>query len=131
MWPRGTRSRELELVARPGLKPERRSVGVISFYEVRALQRQIARPDLKPDDRLVLAALLIRVRRNSWPELIVRPETVLGWRRAIVHRRWACAVNLSQSSRKQVPNKNSGGRLNYLPFRSARSCLDSSPTGPI
>ena len=38
---------------------------------------------------LVLAALLGRINRKPWPELIVRPETVIGWHRALVRRRWA------------------------------------------
>ena len=38
---------------------------------------------------MVLAALLGRLKRNAWPELIVRPETVVGWRRALIRRRWA------------------------------------------
>src|SRR5260370_29413879 len=37
-WPRGTRSRDSELVARPVPKPERRSVGVTFFCELHALR---------------------------------------------------------------------------------------------
>ena len=77
------------VAARPGSADDRDAELLVLRHQVRVLQRQIARPDLKPGDRLVLAALLIRLRRNSWPELIVRPETVLGWHRALVHRRWA------------------------------------------
>ena len=43
-------------------------------HQLRVLQRQVDHPRLRPGDRLVLAAHLGRLKRNAWPELIVRPE---------------------------------------------------------
>ena len=77
------------VAARPASASDCEAELLVLRDQVRVLQRQVARPDLKPGDRLVLAALLSRLRRRSWPELIVRPETVLGWHRALVRRRWA------------------------------------------
>jgi putative transposase len=38
---------------------------------------------------MVLAALRDRVPRSAWAALRVQPETVLGWHRDLVRRRWA------------------------------------------
>ena len=40
-------------------------------------------------DRMVLAALRERIPRSGWAGLLVKPETVLGWHRALVGRKWA------------------------------------------
>ncbi len=36
-----------------------------------------------------MAALCARLPRSAWAGLLVRPETVLGWHRALVRRKWA------------------------------------------
>ncbi len=38
---------------------------------------------------MVLAALRERIPRSGWAGLLVKPETVLGWHRALVGRKWA------------------------------------------
>src|SRR3989442_11031637 len=38
---------------------------------------------------MVLAALRERIPRSGWAGLLVKPETVLGWHRALVRRKWA------------------------------------------
>src|SRR6266566_1537230 len=38
---------------------------------------------------MILAALHERLPRSAWAGLLVRPETVLGWHRALVRRKWA------------------------------------------
>ena len=38
---------------------------------------------------MVLAALRERVPRSGWAGLLVKPETVLGWHRALLRRKWA------------------------------------------
>ena len=38
---------------------------------------------------MVMAALRGRLPRPAWAGLLVRPETVLGWHRALVRRKWA------------------------------------------
>jgi putative transposase len=38
---------------------------------------------------MVLAALRERIARSGWAGLLVQPETVLGWHRALVRSKWA------------------------------------------
>lgn len=38
---------------------------------------------------MILAALRERLPRSAWAALLVKPETVLGWHRELVRRRWA------------------------------------------
>ena len=57
--------------------------------QVQVLERQIKRVRWEPGDRLILAALRERLPRSAWAGLLVRPETVLGWHRELVRRRWA------------------------------------------
>jgi len=57
--------------------------------QVQVLERQIKRVRWEPGDRLILAALRERLPRPAWAGLLVRPETVLGWHRELVRRRWA------------------------------------------
>jgi putative transposase len=55
-------------------------------HELQVLRRQVARPQPRPADRVVLAALsqtLPRVR-----SLLVEPATLLRWHRELVRRRW-------------------------------------------
>jgi hypothetical protein len=57
--------------------------------QVQVLERQIKRVRWSPGDRMVLAALRERIPRSGWAGLLVRPETVLGWHRALMRRKWA------------------------------------------
>jgi putative transposase len=57
--------------------------------QVQVLERQIKRVKWAPADRMVLAALRDRLPRSAWAALRVQPETVLGWHRDLVRRRWA------------------------------------------
>ena len=52
--------------------------------QVQVLERQIKRVRWKPADRMLLAALRERIPRSGWAGLLVKPETVLGWHRALV-----------------------------------------------
>ena len=38
---------------------------------------------------MVLAALRAKLPGSAWAGLLVRPETVLGWHRALMRRKWA------------------------------------------
>jgi hypothetical protein len=58
--------------------------------QVRVLERQIKRARWQPGDRLILSVLRERLPRTAWASLLVQPETVLGWHRELVRRRWAC-----------------------------------------
>jgi transposase InsO family protein len=57
--------------------------------QVRVLERQIKRARWQPGDRLILSVLRERLPRTAWASLLVQPETVLGWHRELVRRRWA------------------------------------------
>jgi putative transposase len=57
--------------------------------QVQVLERQITRVKWTPADRMLLAALRDRLPRSAWAVLRVQPETVLGWHRDLVRRRWA------------------------------------------
>jgi putative transposase len=58
-------------------------------HEVRVLRRQTKRVAWRSGDRLVCAALSRCLPRPEWHVVPVRPETLLGWHRALVRRRWA------------------------------------------
>ena len=60
--------------------------------ELSILRRTVRQPRLKAADRLILAALTRRLPRSAWGSLLVRPETVLGWHRALVRGKWAAPV---------------------------------------
>lgn len=57
-------------------------------HELRVLRRQINRPRLTTADRIVIAAFHRLVSRPALGGL-VEPETVLGWHRELVRRKWA------------------------------------------
>ena len=57
-------------------------------HQLHVLQRQVARPRLRPDDRLLLAALSRSLPRSAWSTLFVSPATLLRWHRELVARRW-------------------------------------------
>jgi putative transposase len=57
-------------------------------HQVAVLQRQVDRPELRPADRALLAALSRILPRHRWPTFFVRPETVLARHRRLVAPRW-------------------------------------------
>ncbi len=57
-------------------------------HELAVLRRQIGRPNCRPADRIVLAALARLLPRDRWGSVFVRPETIRCWHRALVARRW-------------------------------------------
>ena len=58
-------------------------------HQLRVLRRQVKRPQLRMADRAIIAALSRRLSRAAWVGMLVEPETVLGWHRELVHRKWA------------------------------------------
>ena len=64
---------------------------VVLRHELAVLRRQIARPRLDESDRVFLAAAGQLLSGASRPSFFVRPETLLGWHRHLVRRRWTYA----------------------------------------
>src|SRR5437899_6915279 len=58
-------------------------------HQLRVVRRQVKRPQLNAADRTIMAALSERVNRSALVGMLVQPETVLGWHRELVRRRWA------------------------------------------
>ena len=52
------------------------------------LRRQIGRPNYRPADRALLAALSRLLPRSRWDSFGVTPGTLLAWHRPLVARRW-------------------------------------------
>jgi hypothetical protein len=67
--------------------------------QVQVLERQIKRVRWEPGDRMILAALRERLPRSAWAALLVQPETVLGWHRELVRRRWAAYRGRTRTGR--------------------------------
>ena len=71
---RSERSKELEIL--------------VLRQQLQVLQRQVARPRLRPTDRLLLAAYSRALPSSSWPTFFVSPATLVRWHRQLVARRW-------------------------------------------
>jgi hypothetical protein len=71
---RSDRSKELEIL--------------VLRHELAVLRRRSPRPRLTRADRAFLAALSRLLPRAAWASFSVRPETLLGWHRRLVARRW-------------------------------------------
>ena len=58
-------------------------------HQLRVLERQVARPQLTPADRALLAAFSRALSRRAWRRsAFVTPATLLRWHRELVARRW-------------------------------------------
>jgi hypothetical protein len=58
-------------------------------HQLAILRRQHPRPRLQPNDRALLAALSRLLPRPRWSILVITPQTLLGWHRHMVRRRWS------------------------------------------
>src|SRR6266545_1709947 len=74
LWRRSEREKEIEIL--------------LLRHQLRVLERQVARPQLRPDDRALLAAFSRALPRRAWPSFFVTPATLLRWHRELVARRW-------------------------------------------
>ena len=61
---------------------------VVLRHELIVLRRQLARPRLEESDRVFLAAASRLLGGASRPSFFVRPDTLLGWHRQLVRKRW-------------------------------------------
>src|SRR6266540_3773434 len=82
--------RLLELVVLRRRSEREKEIEILLLrHQLRVLQRQVARPQLTPADRALLAALSRVLRRRAWrPSFFVTPATLLRWHRELVARRW-------------------------------------------
>jgi hypothetical protein len=64
---------------------------VVLRHELAVLRRQVPRPRLDERDRVFLAAASRVLGRASRSLFFVRPDTLLGWHRQLVRRRWTYA----------------------------------------
>jgi hypothetical protein len=81
--------RVLELIVLCCRSADAKEVEILVLrHELTVLRRQQPRPQLQPKDRALLAALSRHVRRVRWSVFLVKPETLLGWHRPMVRRRW-------------------------------------------
>ncbi|HEX2711015.1 MAG TPA: hypothetical protein VHM88_02165, partial [Candidatus Acidoferrales bacterium] len=55
-------------------------------HQVAVLRRQVNRPELLPADRLILAAIGLRLPAGR---LMFSPATLLRWHRELVRRHWS------------------------------------------
>ncbi len=74
------------LLARPRRSKELEML--VLRHELAILRRQAARPMLTRTDRALFAALSRSLPRAAWASFPVKPETLLGWHRQLVARRW-------------------------------------------
>src|SRR5450830_1161344 len=56
--------------------------------QLRVLQRTAGRPQLRPIDRVLLAAASRVIPRDRWVAFLVTPSTLLRWHRELVKRKW-------------------------------------------
>jgi putative transposase len=61
---------------------------VVLRHELAILRRQTKRPTMTTVDRLFLAASSRLLPRKAWSSFIITPETLLGWHRRLVAKRW-------------------------------------------
>jgi transposase len=82
--------RLLELVVLRRRSEREKEIEILLLrHQLRVLQRQVARPELTPADRALLAAFSRVLSRQRWKSSVfVTPATLLRWHRELVARRW-------------------------------------------
>jgi putative transposase len=82
--------RLLELVVLRRRSEREKEIEILLLrHQLRVLERQVARPQLMPADRALLAAFSGVLSRQRWKSSVfVTPATLLRWHRELVARRW-------------------------------------------
>jgi putative transposase len=57
-------------------------------HQLNVLRRQVKRPEFRPADRALFAALSRALPRSHWSIFPVTPGTILRWHRRLVTRKW-------------------------------------------
>src|SRR5450759_3768427 len=57
-------------------------------HQLAVLHRQVARPRFTWSDRAFVALFACLVPRERWRSFLVSPQTILGWHRSLVQKRW-------------------------------------------
>ncbi len=78
--------RLLELVALRRRSEREKEIEILLLrHQLRVLERQVARPQLRQADRALLAAFSRMLPRQAWRQsLFVTPTTLLRWHRELV-----------------------------------------------
>lgn len=103
------------MVTRRSDQAELRAEVLALRSQVQVLERQIRRVRWGPADRMILSALRERLPPSAWAGLLVRPETVLGWHRALVRRKWAAYRGRPRRGRPPISSE-----VRHLILRVAR-----------
>jgi hypothetical protein len=107
----------LELIMLCCRSTEAKEVEILVLrQELAVLRRQHRRLRLQPKDRALLAALSRQLPRAHWSVFLVKPETLPGWHRRMVRRRWTYVS--APRGRPSVP-----GHVQQLIVRLARDNL--------
>src|SRR5438477_12919210 len=69
---------------------------VVLRHELSVLRRQTGRPQLRPGDRLLLAAASQLLPHSRWGSFLVTPATLLRWHRRLVARRWTYSSRIGR-----------------------------------
>jgi hypothetical protein len=85
---------------------------VVLRHELSVLRRQAGQPQLRPSDRLLLAAASRLLPRSRWSSFLVTPTTLLRWHRRLVARRWTYHGRTGRATL--------GGEIRELVLRLAR-----------
>jgi putative transposase len=92
----------IELLILRGRPPADRDLELLVLrQELLVLRRTAPRPRWRVADRLILAALGRKLSAGAL--LLVQPATILGWHRALVHRRWAAFGRRHGPGRPKLP----------------------------
>ena len=67
-------------------------------HQLAVLRRQVARPRLTWSDRALISMLASLGPRERWGSFLITPQTILGWHRSLVRKRWTYPVGAENSN---------------------------------